>query len=43
MEIWQGTFLGRRTLPPDLSDYQIQAFFTFSPDERSSFLRVTQK
>lgn len=33
MEIWQGTFLGRRTLPPDLSDYQIQAFFTFSSDD----------
>ncbi|HEX4892073.1 MAG TPA: Tn3 family transposase [Hyphomicrobiaceae bacterium] len=36
MEIWQGTFLGRRTLPPDLSDYQIQAFFTFSPDDLSA-------
>lgn len=33
MQIWQGTFLGRRTLPPELSDYQLQAFFSFSASD----------
>lgn len=36
MEIWHSTFLGRRTLPADLSDYQIQAFFTFGADDLAS-------
>lgn len=33
MQLWQSTFLGRRVLPPELSEYQIQAFFTFGPDD----------
>lgn len=33
MQIWQGTFLGRRTLPAELSEYQIQAFFSFSASD----------
>lgn len=32
MQLWQSTFLGRRTLPPELSELQIQAFFTYSPE-----------
>ncbi len=36
MQIWQGTFLGRRSLPPELSEYQIQAFFTFSAEDLAS-------
>lgn len=33
MQIWQGTFLGRRTLPAELSEYQLQAFFSFSASD----------
>ena len=33
MQLWQSTFLGRRVLPPELSEYQIQAFFTFGPED----------
>jgi len=36
VEIWHSTFLGRRTLPAELSDYQVQAFFTFSADDLAS-------
>lgn len=36
MDIGQGTLQGQHALPPDLSDYQIQAFFTFSVKERAA-------
>ena len=34
MQSWQSTFLGIRAIPRDLSDFELQAFFTFSADER---------
>ena len=34
MNDWQSTWLGRRCLPRDLSDFEIEAFFTFSGNER---------
>ena len=34
MQRWQSTFLGIRAIPRDLSDFELQAFFTFSDDER---------
>jgi len=34
MNDWQSTCLGRRSLPRDLSDFEIEAFFTFSEAER---------
>jgi TnpA family transposase len=34
MQSWQSTFLGIRALPRDLSEFELQAFFTFGADER---------
>ena len=34
MNDWQSTCLGRRSLPRDLSDFEIEAFFTYSEAER---------
>jgi hypothetical protein len=34
MNDWQSTWLGRRSLPRDLSGFEIEAFFNFSDDER---------
>ena len=34
MNDWQSRWLGRRSLPRDLSDFGIEAFFTFSGNER---------
>src|ERR1017187_7015525 len=34
MNDWQSTCLGRRSLQRDLSDFEIEAFFTFSEAER---------
>ena len=34
MNDWQSTWLGRRCLPRDLSDFEIEAFFTFTGHER---------
>ncbi len=34
MNDWQSTWLGRRCLPRDLSDFEIEAFFTFTGNER---------
>ena len=34
MQSWQSTFLGIRAIPRDLSDFELQAFFTFSAEER---------
>ena len=34
MNDWQSTWLGRRSLPRDLSGFEIEAFFTFSGNER---------
>ena len=35
MQDWQSTYLGMRELPLDISDFERQAFFTFSPAERA--------
>lgn len=34
MQGWQTTYLGMRELPRELSTFELQAFFTFSPAER---------
>lgn len=34
MNDWQSTCLGRRSLPRDMSDFEIEAFFTYSAAER---------
>jgi hypothetical protein len=34
IQSWQSTFLGIRALPHDLSEFERQAFFSFSGDER---------
>jgi hypothetical protein len=34
MQDWHSTCLGRRTLPRDLSAFEIEAFFYFSDAER---------
>jgi hypothetical protein len=34
MQDWQSTCLGRRTLPRDLSAFEIEAIFNFSAAER---------
>jgi hypothetical protein len=34
MNDWQSTWLGRRSLPRDLSGFEIEAFFTFCGNER---------
>jgi len=34
MQGWQTTYLGMRELPRELSPFELQAFFTFSPAER---------
>ncbi len=34
MQSWQSSFLGIRALPRDLSEFELQAFFTFSSDKR---------
>ena len=34
MNDWQSTWLGRRCLPRDLSDFEVEAFFTFTGNER---------
>src|SRR5580692_283189 len=34
MQDWHSTCLGRRTLPRDLSSFEIEAFFNFSDAER---------
>jgi hypothetical protein len=34
MNDWQSTWLGRRSLPRDLSGFEIEAFFNFSDAER---------
>lgn len=34
MNDWRSTWLGRRSLPRDLSGFEIEAFFTFSGNER---------
>jgi len=33
MQGWQTTYLGMRELPRDISGFELQAFFTFSPAE----------
>ena len=35
MHGWQTTYLGMRELPRDISGFELQAFFTFSPAERA--------
>lgn len=35
MKGWQTTYLGMRELPRDISGFELQAFFTFSPAERA--------
>ena len=35
MQGWQTTYLGMRELPRDISGFELQAFFTFSPAERA--------
>jgi hypothetical protein len=34
MDSWHSTFLGLRKLPREISSFELQAFFTFSPIER---------
>jgi len=34
MQGWQPTYLGMRELPREISTFELQAFFTFSPAER---------
>ena len=34
MQSWQSSFLGIRALPRDLSEFELQAFFSFGADER---------
>lgn len=34
MQSWQSSLLGIRALPRDLSEFELQAFFTFGADER---------
>lgn len=34
MNDWQSIYLGRGTLPRDLSGFEIEAFFTYSEVER---------
>ena len=36
MQGWQTTFLGLRELPRDISDFEVQAFFTFDGAEREA-------
>lgn len=39
MQEWHGTYLGLREVPRQLSEFELQAFFTFSPDERAVIQR----
>jgi hypothetical protein len=34
MDNWQSTFLGLKQLPRELTAFEIEAFFTFTPAER---------
>ncbi|WP_158304635.1 hypothetical protein [Methylibium petroleiphilum] len=34
MQGWQSPYLGQRELPRELSQFELQAFFSFSPAER---------
>jgi len=34
MDGWHSTYLGLRELPKALTEFELQAFFTFSDDER---------
>jgi hypothetical protein len=34
MDNWQAAFLGLRQLPRELTTFEIEAFFTFTPAER---------
>jgi hypothetical protein len=36
MDDWQATFLGLKQLPRELTAFEIEAFFTFTPAERVS-------
>jgi hypothetical protein len=36
MQGWQTTYLGMRELPREISTFELQAFFTFSPAERET-------
>jgi len=40
MQDWHSTCLGRRTLPRDLSAFEIEAFFKFSDAQRRALVRV---
>jgi hypothetical protein len=35
MQGWHGTYLGLREVPRELSEFELQAFFTFSSTERA--------
>ena len=35
MQGWHGTYLGLREIPRELSEFELQAFFTFSSTERA--------
>jgi hypothetical protein len=39
MQGWMGTYLGLREVPRELSEFELQAFFTFSPAERAVIQR----
>ena len=35
MDTWQAPFLGLRELPRELSQFELQRFFTYTPSERT--------
>ena len=39
MQGWHGTYLGLREIPRELSEFELQAFFTFSSTERACIQR----
>ena len=39
MQGWQTSYLGLRDLPRELSEFELQAFFSFGRDELEGFCR----
>lgn len=42
MDTWQSGLLGLRELPPEISSFELQAFFTFSGTERAAIEECRQ-
>jgi Domain of unknown function (DUF4158) len=42
MDTWQSGLLGLRELPPEVSSFELQAFFTFSGTERAAIAAIEE-